>query len=95
MQDEAEVNPMDGVANLSDVMLVLAVGIMLALILNWNVDISSAQGSSVKTEETLTFTEEDMRQSDAQTEEGQLEKLGSVYYDPVTGLYYVIEEEAP
>ena len=40
--DDAPVNPMDSIGNLADAMLVLAVGIMLALIINWNVDISSA-----------------------------------------------------
>ena len=45
-RQEAEVNPMDGVANLADAMLVLAVGIMLALILNWNVDISAVRGQA-------------------------------------------------
>ena len=37
--DDAPVNPMDSISNLADAMLVLAVGIMLALIINWNVDI--------------------------------------------------------
>ena len=41
--DDAPVNPMDSVSNLADAMLVLAVGIMLALIINWNVDISGAK----------------------------------------------------
>ena len=35
-QDEG-VNPMDGVSNMSDAMLVLAVGIMLALVINWKI----------------------------------------------------------
>ena len=95
-REESEVNPMDGVANLSDAMLILAVGIMLALILNWNVDISAVRGdSSADTEEALSFTEEDMRQSDAPAGEGELEKLGAVYYDPASGTYYIIEEETP
>lgn len=93
---EAEVNPMDGVANLADAMLVLAVGIMLALILNWNVDISAVRGQAdPETEEALTFTEEDLTQSEAREGQGELEKLGAVYYDPETGLYYIIEEETP
>ena len=41
--DDAPVNPMDSVSNLADAMLVLAVGIMLALIINWNVNISGAK----------------------------------------------------
>ena len=95
-ETEAGVNPMDGVANLADAMLVLAVGIMLALILNWNVDISAVRGDSTpETEEALTFTEEDMSQSEALEGEGELEKLGAVYYDPATGTYYIIEEETP
>ena len=95
-RQEAEVNPMDGVANLADAMLVLAVGIMLALILNWNVDISAVRGeTSLETEEALSFTEEDMTQTEALEGQGELEKLGAVYYDPATGLYYIIEEETP
>ena len=39
---EEEVNPMNYLSNLSDAMLVLAVGIMLALIVHWNVDISTS-----------------------------------------------------
>ena len=38
-----EVNPMEDVANLADVMLVLAVGMMLALVVAWNVDIASSR----------------------------------------------------
>ena len=33
----SEANPMDGVSNMSDAMLVLAVGIMLALVINWKI----------------------------------------------------------
>ena len=35
-------NPMDGMANLADVMLVFACGLLIALIASWNVDINSA-----------------------------------------------------
>ena len=50
------VDPMNYLSNLSDAMLVLAVGIMLALIVHWNVDISTGgrsdnvNGSSVAAE---------------------------------------------
>ena len=37
-EQEETVNPMDGVANLADVMIVFSVGIMLALIMHWNLD---------------------------------------------------------
>ena len=42
---EEEDNPMNYLSNLSDAMLVLAVGIMLALIVHWNVDISTSGGT--------------------------------------------------
>ena len=42
---EEDVNPMNYLSNLSDAMLVLAVGIMLALIVHWNVDISTSGGT--------------------------------------------------
>lgn len=43
--DSEDVNPMNYIANLSDAMLILAVGIMLALIVHWNVDISTSGGT--------------------------------------------------
>lgn len=43
--DNEDVNPMNYISNLSDAMLILAVGIMLALIVHWNVDISTSGGT--------------------------------------------------
>lgn len=42
--DTESVDPMQYLSNLSDAMLVLAVGMMLALIVHWNVDISTSGG---------------------------------------------------
>lgn len=42
--DGESVDPMQFLSNLSDAMLVLAVGMMLALIVHWNVDISTSGG---------------------------------------------------
>ena len=39
--EDTAVNPMDGLGNLADAMLVLAVGIMLALVLNWKLDLTA------------------------------------------------------
>ena len=74
---------MNYLSNLSDAMLVLAVGIMLALIVHWNVDISTSGG-----------TMSDSGQSYAADGEGgnsAMEKLGEVYYDAATGQYYIVE----
>ncbi len=44
MFDGEDINPMDGMANLADMMLVFACGLMLALITYWNVDVSGVTG---------------------------------------------------
>ena len=82
--DDAPVNPMDSISNLADAMLVLAVGIMLALIINWNVDISSAgQTADTPADPAISFVQDDLTesQSSAGTIEGDLTEMGKVYYD--------------
>ena len=95
--DDAPVNPMDSVSNLADAMLVLAVGIMLALIINWNVDISSASAASQPDEPQMSFESDDLSESDssAGTIEGDLTEMGKVYYDEKTGTYYIVQNETP
>ena len=102
---DESVDPMNYVSNLSDAMLVLAVGIV-----HWNVDISTGGRSSENVGETvaaegqggqsaidrdnaLSFTPEELEQMDStegETDDG-MEKLGEVYYDAETGKYYIIE----
>ena len=84
---EDDVNPMENIANVSDVMLVLAVGIMLALVMHWNVNISD----SIELEDA-TVTEEEIEQSSSATgdEDEQYEEVGTVYRDKETGEMYVV-----
>lgn len=84
-------NPMDGMANLADVMLVFACGLILALIINWNVDVSS-----IKTQQPdVTYEVEGVESDSTQTIDGEseLEEMGTVYRNPETGKYYVVEGE--
>jgi len=95
---EALVNPMDSIANMADVMLVLAVGIMLALIINWNVDlavVAAMHEQPAVVDESFTFTEEDLEYSDEDiTVAGDdLKRLGSVYYDETTEKYYIVKSD--
>lgn len=101
------VNPMNYISNLSDIMLVLAVGIMLALVVRWNVDISpsgsgTTSGSPADTQGSVavdpdkadaSFTEEELEEMRGEAEQngGGLEKRGVLYYDAATGKYYIIE----
>ena len=102
------VNPMDYLSNLSDAMLVLAVGMMLALIVHWNVDITTSGGQSqgntgengsvlVDKDHAVTMTQEELDRLQAQgsviSGGGEsLEKRGEVYYDAVSGTYYIIQD---
>lgn len=93
-QSDPPVNPMDSVSNLADAMLVLAVGIMLALIINWNVDISAGKTEqATSTDPAISFEQDDLTESqdDAKTIEGDLTEMGKVYYDQETGTYYIVE----
>lgn len=102
-----DVNPMNYLSNLSDVMLILAVGIMLALVVHWNVDITAsggqAQGNTgengsvlVDKDHAVTMTGEELARLQEQsgvTGGGEsLEKRGEVYYDAETGTYYIVRD---
>lgn len=88
-----DINPMDGVANLADVMLVFACGVMLALITYWNVDVAGTEVNTADVPQPQEITQD----VDALDEEGQevdsegLEKYGTVYIDPDTGRFYMME----
>lgn len=85
-------SPMEGVGNMADCMLVFALGILLALIISWNVDVSDKGeiGKSVQSK----YEVEDINENGEETvQDGQnLEEMGKVYKDPETGKYYVVEE---
>lgn len=105
-----DVNPMNYLSNLSDVMLILAVGIMLALVVHWNVDITAsggqAQGNTgengsvlVDKDHAMTMTQEELDRLQAQggvvSGGGEsLEKRGEVYYDAETGTYYIVRDSS-
>ena len=88
---EEDVNPNAYLTNLSDCMLVLAVGFIVALIVAWNVELPDI---TVLDEANLTEVDDVERIEQAVTEEGSsYNKVGEVYQDPVTGKTYVLEQE--
>lgn len=90
-----DINPMATVANLVDAMLVLAVGIMLALIVSWNLNIAEngqVSDNARKEDAVSDFTEEEVDATKDKPSEN-LEKQGTVYYDPETDKYYVIVQD--
>ena len=81
---EEDVNPMEGTSSMSDAMLVLAVGMMLAVVINWNVDINKNVIKKIDNPKTVNSD-----QISDQGEEQNLEEKGTVYYDPAKDQYYV------
>ena len=82
-----EVNPMNYLSNLADAMLVLAVGIMVALVLHWNVELSPSEMQ--EDSGTDTFTQEDL--TGEQKVPDNAEPAGEVYYDAETDSYYFVK----
>lgn len=89
LDNEEIPDPMHYVANMADAMLVLACGLMAALILFWKVDLSNS--SSVVTEEKM----EKIEVSEVEQKEGDVVLDGYqtkvVYEDPETGDLYMID----
>lgn len=87
-----EVDPMASMGNMGDIMLVFACGLMVALVVAWNVDLGK-------------FTQVEMDQSTEVDDVEQITEMlygegnafiekGTVYQDPTTGKYYLVEEGA-
>jgi hypothetical protein len=77
---------MEGAANLADVMLVLAVGFLLALIMSWNTDWTlQAPGIS-------EIGEMNRAETDALDAGRAYEPMGRVYRDPVSGRLYLVTD---
>lgn len=98
---EGEEDPMAGTSNLVDAMLVIAVGLLIFVVISWNmqsvvfqdsqnqqqkIDSSSPQVSEVSEGQTLNETP-DTSESSGQ---GYME-MGKVYKDPSTGKLVMVE----
>ena len=98
---EGEEDPMAGTSNLVDAMLVIAVGLLIFVVISWNmqsvvfqdsqnqqqkIDSSSPQVSEVSEGQTLNETP-DTSDSSGQ---GSME-MGKVYKDPSTGKLVMVE----
>lgn len=83
-----EVNPMEGVANLADVMLVFACGLMIAVIMFWQVDISNI--TAIVNKDELKEVGDLQKAVQDGTLSSDFESRGVAYEDPETGKVYII-----
>lgn len=92
VQKPEEFNPMEGVGNMADAMLVFACGLILALIISWNVNLDEFGTITNSSQTKYEINGMDSAQSQQIDADNQLEEMGTVYRDLQTGKYYVVEE---
>ncbi len=82
---EEDVNPNSYLTNLADCMLVMSVGLLVALVAHYGVDLHQEQ-------EDITGSEVSMdADGDGIIDDGY-EEAGKVYRDAATGKYYLVQE---
>lgn len=88
-QSAGNVNPMNYLSNLADAMLVLALGIMAALVLHWNVDLQAQleKDSSTTPAPVETLDIENLQDQEYLPEDAR--SVGRVYYDEKSETYYI------
>ena len=90
-----DVNPLEGAVNIVDAMLVFACGLMLALVINWNVDLANV-GERVNLNRGQEVSQDADIRSDLIETQGQgelFEKIGTVYKDPVSGKLFMLTNQ--
>lgn len=90
-----DVNPLEGAINIVDAMLVFACGLMLSLVMHWNVNLDKI-GERVNLERGREVTQTpEIRDDLIETQnQGKLyEKMGTVYKDPTTGQLFMLTGE--
>ncbi len=95
LRSPEESNPLEGVVNVVDAMLVFACGLMLALAVYWNIDLGPI-GERVDLQRGQEVTEVSDLRDDLVESEGQgelYEKMGTVYKDPRTGHLFMLTDQ--
>lgn len=85
-----DINPSAYIVNLADCMLVLACGLMVALVTAWQIDLG------VRKLDESTLTEIDPQELTEDITEGgsYYVEVGTVWRDPNTGIYYILTESS-
>ena len=90
---QEDINPLEGAINLVDAMLAFAWGLLLALAINWNVDLGFRQ--RVNLEQGREMTDVPQIREDLIKTQGQgelYERIGTVYKDPATGQLFMLTD---
>ncbi len=82
---EEDVNPNSYLTNLADCMLVMSVGLLVALVAHYGVDLQKSEDPIVGQEVSMDSD------GDGEIDDGY-EQAGTVYRDAATGKYYMVQE---
>ena len=82
---------MSSMGNIGDIMLVFACGLMVALVVAWNVDLGKF--TQVEMDQTQEVDDVERMTEMLYGEGNAFVERGTVYQDPQTGKYYLVEEE--
>lgn len=87
-----DVSPLEGAVNIVDAMLVFACGLMLAVMLHWNIDLGRAEErlELIQGQEVTQSPEVKSNLIETENEGDLYEKLGTVYKDPATGKLFML-----
>jgi len=86
-----EESPMEGVANLADIMLVFICGLLVAIIMYWNVNLNDV--SMIVSQDQMIIIDDAEQVENQMKAISQYGGLGTAYADPETGEIFVIKEE--
>lgn len=85
---EEDVDPSSALVNLSDCMLVLLLGVIVALIAYYNIDLTK----ETEPEEEIVGIQVNLDANNDGIIDDAYQRRGSVYYDDATGEYYFVTE---
>lgn len=91
-----DVNPVEGVINIADAMVVFACGLMLALAIYWNIDLGP-DGELININRGREMTEIPQIREDLIEAQGSgklYERIGTIYKDPETGQLFLLTEDS-
>ena len=83
---EEDVNPSTYIINIADCMLVLVLGLLVALITRYKLDLNQVQVDDIIGIEISMDADQDGQVDDT------YEERGSVYYDKESGKYYYVAD---